>query len=125
MNRPALYHQFNDLQKSISEKVLEKFARKIQWRYDGQDTLIDIGTATGSVLMELVKPLMPKTFRHIVGVDIAADAIAFAENYYKSPKKCEFRLMDIGMDTPLPDDLKGQFDHVTSFNCLQWVHNQE
>ncbi|XP_075150095.1 juvenile hormone acid O-methyltransferase-like [Haematobia irritans] len=124
MHRPVLYHQNNAIQKSITEKVFEQYGHRIQWRFNGMDSLIDVGTGTGNVLVEIIKPHMPKAYRRLVGIDVASDAIAFAKAYYRSQKKCEFQTLDIGMTEELPEDLKGKFDHVTSFNCLHWVQNQ-
>ncbi|XP_005184548.1 juvenile hormone acid O-methyltransferase [Musca domestica] len=125
MNRPAQYHQHNEVQRYIADKVWSKYSKWLQWRHDGQDTLLDVGTGTGNVLMEIVKPRIAKTYRKIVGTDVAPEVIEFAQNYYRSPKKCEFRVLNICTEQPLPHDLLGQFDHVTSFNCLHWLKNQE
>ncbi|XP_013113385.2 juvenile hormone acid O-methyltransferase [Stomoxys calcitrans] len=124
MHRPVLYHQHNAIQKSIAEKVISKYAKWMQWRNDGLDSLIDVGTGTGNVLMEIVKPHISKAYRRVVGIDMASDAIAFAKTYYKSQRKVEFKILDIGTENELPADLIGQFDHVTSFNCLHWINNQ-
>lgn len=124
MNDPKLYSQVNALQRRDTAEVIAEFAPKLKWRSDGLDTLIDVGSGPGDVLMELFYPKIPKTFQRLVCSDVNANMVQYAQQTYRHIEKSEYRILDIAMKEELPDDLKGQFDHVTSFYCLQFVKNQ-
>uniref|UniRef100_A0A1A9VS52 Methyltransf_12 domain-containing protein n=1 Tax=Glossina austeni TaxID=7395 RepID=A0A1A9VS52_GLOAU len=124
MNQPALYHRANVVQRYEAEVVLKKYSNIFQWRLDGQDSLIDIGSGSGDVLKDFIYPLMPRNFARLVGSDISSIMCNYARQIFKAEPRCDFRVLDIATGEKLPDDLKGQFDHVTSFYCLHWVQNQ-
>ncbi|KAI9586407.1 juvenile hormone acid O-methyltransferase-like [Glossina fuscipes] len=124
MDQPALYHRANLLQRHDAEVVLKKYSNIFQWRLDGQDSLIDIGSGSGDVLKDFVYPLMPCNFARLVGSDISSNMCNYARQIFKHEPRCDFRVLDIATEEKLPYDLKGQFDHVTSFYCLHWVQNQ-
>lgn len=124
MNQACLYHRANEVQRHDAEEIIEEYSDIIEWRYDGSDTLLDVGSGSGDVLMDFIYPSMPKTFDRVVGSDISVKMVRFAQNCYRSYPQCAFKLLDIATDGDLPQDLQGAFDHVTSFYCLHWIQNQ-
>uniref|UniRef100_A0A1A9WKH5 Methyltransf_25 domain-containing protein n=1 Tax=Glossina brevipalpis TaxID=37001 RepID=A0A1A9WKH5_9MUSC len=124
MNQPALYHRADCAQRYSVEQILKKYSKLLQWRSDGMDTLIDIGTGSGDVLKDFIYPLMPRKFDRLMGSDISTKMCNYAHEIFKSEPRCEFTVLDIATEEELPIDLKGQFDHITSFYCLSWVQNQ-
>ncbi|XP_059221676.1 juvenile hormone acid O-methyltransferase-like [Stomoxys calcitrans] len=123
MNLPALYHKSHlDLKKDVGQ-IIREYSSKWRWRLDGADTLIDVGSGPGDVLIDHIYPLMPTNFTKIIGSDISADMVDYAQKFYHFVEKCEFLTLDIGSPKPLPEGLQGQFDHVTSMLCLHWVQN--
>lgn len=124
MNNPKLYRQANALQRQDASEIIEEYFPKLKWHPDGLDSLIDVGSASGDVLMELIYPRMPVASQRIVCSDICAKMVEFARVSYQHLAKSEFRILDIATQLDLPRDLYGQFDHVTSFYCLQLVKDQ-
>ncbi|XP_073822305.1 juvenile hormone acid methyltransferase [Musca autumnalis] len=124
MNQACLYHRANAVQRYDAEQIIQEYAEKFEWRHDGLDCLLDVGTGSGDVLMDFIYPIMPKQFSRVVGSDISRKMVQFARTCYSSEKQCSFRVLDIGTKENLPEDLVGSFDHVTSFYCLHWIQNQ-
>ncbi|XP_061389669.1 juvenile hormone acid O-methyltransferase-like, partial [Musca vetustissima] len=108
MNNPDLYHEANEVQRHDSAEIFREYFKQFQWRYDGQDSLIDIGSGSGNVLMDLIYPNMPKNFERIVCSDINPNMVDYARQQYGQLKKVEFRVLDIAARQNLPRDLKHQ-----------------
>lgn len=124
MNQASLYQRANEVQRRDAKQILSEYASMIQWRYDGNDSLLDVGTGSGDVLMDFIYPLMPRQFKRLVGTDVSRKMVDFARKNYLNYDNCEFYTLDIGSEELLPKNFHGQFDHVTSFYCLHWVQNQ-
>lgn len=124
MNQACLYQRANEVQRYDAEEILQEYAEKFEWRHDGLDCLLDVGTGSGDVLMDFIYPIMPKQFQSVVGSDVSRKMMQFAEKCYSREKQCSFRVLDIATKDKLPEDMVGRFDHVTSFYCLHWIQNQ-
>lgn len=124
MNQACLYHRANQVQRHDAEQIIKEYFNRLQWRLDGCDSLLDVGSGSGDVLMDFIYTIMPVKFDRIVGSDISPKMINYAKKCYNLQKKCEFRVLDISTDWGVPNDMKEQFDHVTSFYCLHWIQNQ-
>uniref|UniRef100_A0A1I8NP59 Methyltransferase type 12 domain-containing protein n=1 Tax=Stomoxys calcitrans TaxID=35570 RepID=A0A1I8NP59_STOCA len=123
MNNPELYISANDVQRHDADVVVKKFSSKMQWHPKGEDTLIDLGSGSGDVLMDIVYPRIPKNFQRIVCTDVNPTMISYARQKFGHVKGVEFETLDMATDT-LPEQLKGQFDHVTSFYALMYARTQ-
>lgn len=124
MADPQLYYEAHELQRKDAEDIIDEYFPRIQWRTDGLDTLIDVGSGPGDVLMDLIYPRMPSNFQRIVCSDIKQSMVEFATSKYQHLEKIDFKVLDIETHSDLSSDLKGQFDHVTSFYCLIVVQDQ-
>lgn len=122
MNQASLYQRANQVQRHDAKLILDEYSSILQWRSDGQDSLLDVGSGSGNVLMDFVYPLLPKSYEQIVGTDISSKMVGYANNCYQRYARTQFQVLDIGCER-LPDQLRGRFDHVTSFYCLHWVQN--
>ncbi|KAH8404895.1 hypothetical protein KR222_009320 [Zaprionus bogoriensis] len=122
MNQASLYQRANQVQRHDAKLILDEFASTLQWRSDEQDSLLDVGSGSGNVLMDFVYPLLPKSYEQLVGTDISTKMVNYANKCYQRYARTEFQVLDIGAKQ-LPNQLKGRFDHVTSFYCLHWVQN--
>ncbi|ALC40009.1 jhamt [Drosophila busckii] len=122
MNQASLYQRANQVQRHDAKLILDEYANILQWRADGQDTLLDVGSGSGNVLMDFVHPLLPKDYSQLVGTDISSKMVGYANKCYHLYERTKFRVLDIGCQQ-LPAELQGRFDHVTSFYCLHWVQN--
>lgn len=122
MNQASLYQRANLVQRHDAKLILDEFASKLQWRSDEQDSLLDVGSGSGNVLMDFVYPLLPKRYDQLIGTDISTKMVSYANKCYQRYARTEFQVLDIGAKH-LPDQFRGRFDHVTSFYCLHWVQN--
>lgn len=119
---PQNYAASSVIQKNVAKNVLTEFGLKLKWK--GQDTLLDIGCGPGNVTVDLVIPIMPKTYKRVVGVDVGDASIEYArETYCRDYKNLEFYVADITKLQEL-DPFEGKFDHVVSFGCLQWIKDE-
>ncbi|XP_005179568.1 juvenile hormone acid O-methyltransferase-like [Musca domestica] len=123
MNHPDWYDKANAAQRHDSSEIFREYYKQFQWRYDGRDSLIDVGSGSGDVLMDFVYPCVPWNFQRLVCSDINSIMVDYAKRKYGQLAKVEFKVLDIGTCKELPKDLKHQFDHVTSFYTLMWVQN--
>lgn len=124
MNQASLYHRASAVQRRDSKQIFQEYMKVMQWRADGRDTLIDIGSGSGNVLMEFIYPMLPAQFDAVLATDISERMIDFARKNYGDFERSHFEVLDITCPQ-LPQQLYGQFDHVTSFYCLHWVQNQK
>jgi len=109
------------VQRHDAKLILDEFASTLQWRSDGEDALLDVGSGSGNVLMDFVRPLLPIRGQ-LVGTDISSQMVGYASKHYQREERTRFQVLDIGCEQ-LPEELSGRFDHVTSFYCLHWVQN--
>nr|XP_016927888.1 juvenile hormone acid O-methyltransferase [Drosophila suzukii] len=121
MNQASLYQHANQVQRHDAKLILDEFASTLQWRSDGEDALLDVGSGSGNVLMDFVRPLLPIRGQ-LVGTDISSQMVGYASKHYQREERTRFQVLDIGCEQ-LPEELSGRFDHVTSFYCLHWVQN--
>lgn len=125
MNDADLYAKSNDFQKVTTTKVLNEFSHLLQWHKDGCDSILDVGCGTGDVTMELILPLLPRSFSRLLGCDISNEMINYARKHYGSNPKVIFDKLDISGNVDEFLSKFGSSDHVVSFFCLHWVRNQE
>lgn len=123
MHKPDLYKHSNELQRRAAKETIDEFSNLLQWREDGRDSLLDIGTGTGDVLMDFLLPILPVNFQRLVGSDSSKEMVEYARQHYAHPK-VSFEHFDIENEH---DGFRNAepFDHITSFDCMQWIHNQE
>ncbi|XP_075152631.1 juvenile hormone acid O-methyltransferase-like [Haematobia irritans] len=123
MDSPGLYNRANLFQRRDSLELIEEYFPKLQWRLDGQDSVIDVGSGCGNVLFTLVHPHLPKNYKRLVFSDLNPNMVNFAQKTYNTFERVEYRVLDIGSEGSVKDDLQGQFDHLTSFFALHWPRN--
>ncbi|XP_055855264.1 juvenile hormone acid O-methyltransferase isoform X2 [Episyrphus balteatus] len=123
MNQAKLYLRANNVQRHDAQQIIQEFSNVFQWRLDGKDSLLDVGSGSGDVLMDFLYPVVPKDFKKIVASDISSKMVRHGKKTYSHIDNVDFKVLDIGTET-LPKEFINEFDHVTSFYCLHWVQNQ-
>lgn len=136
MQNAELYARANGLQRRDTKYIIDNYVRRLfRWRSDGHESLLDIGCGSGDVTIDLVLPLLSAvTYRRLVGVDLEPSMLRFARNALAQQPdvRVAFELLDIGRPLRANELLQGglcdwrteSFDHITSFFCLHWVHDQ-
>ncbi|GJQ65554.1 putative juvenile hormone acid methyltransferase activity protein [Trypoxylus dichotomus] len=122
MNEASLYSQNNILQRHDALFVLKRYAKLIKWKYDVEETILDVGCADGNVTVDILLPFLPENVENIVGVDISKEMIEFAKKKYYSNERITFIQGDIGSKKTLEEF--EAYDHIFSFFCLHWIQNQ-
>lgn len=120
MNHPEWYHRANDVQRYDAECIMAEYAPKLQWLPHGGDSLIDLGSGSGDVFFDFIYPQMPENFQRMVCSDISAKMVNFTRKQYGHFKGVEFKVFDMGSERGVPLNMKGQFDHVTSFYAMMY-----
>ncbi len=126
LDKAKSYNETNCLQRKDADDTFTEQANKIKWLTNGGDSILHIGSRSGDVLFDYVFPILPKTFKRIVGVDNSEAMISYATESFRHPKLI-FDRADI-IDPKDIDKLlhkHGQFDHVISLCSLHWVMDQE
>lgn len=124
MNRAALYQRSNGLQRRDAKLVIDNFAQYMQWRPDGQDSLLDIGCGSGDVTIDYILPMLPRNFSRLVGIDLSEPMVRHAREQYPHPN-IDFHTLDFDGDIEKYISNTEPFDHITSFYCLHWLQNQQ
>lgn len=106
----------------MNKQIIDEFSPKFKWRPNGHDSLLDIGCGPGDVTADLILPMLPQEFSRLVCSDISEQMVSVARKTVQSPKAA-FEVLDIGC--PMDESVwTTPFDHITSFFCLHWVHDQ-
>ena len=75
MNEANLNSRTNNMQRRDAKQIIEEFSNILQWRLDGKDSFLDVGSGSGDVLMDLLYPIVPKDFSKFFGSDILSKIV--------------------------------------------------
>ncbi|XP_013111203.2 juvenile hormone acid O-methyltransferase-like [Stomoxys calcitrans] len=121
MHSPLEYRKAHQAQREDASQLIEECLPKLKWRFDGHDTLIDVGSSSGDILFDFIYPIMPKNFTRVVCTDVNPKMVKYAKEIYGTYAKTEFRTLNIECQEGVGEQFKGRFDHVTSFYALHWT----
>lgn len=126
MNDGVLYASFNSAQRFDANCAINEFADFFAWRFDGSDTLLDVGCGPGDVLRDFVIPVVPKNLTKVIGIDISCEMVACARNLLKNLEFVDFLQLDISESSDVCRKVLGdvQFSNITSFYCQHWIQDQ-
>ncbi|XP_048505818.1 juvenile hormone acid O-methyltransferase-like isoform X1 [Athalia rosae] len=118
MHQPEIYTTANNLQRQDAADVIEEFEDDLA---EISSRCLDAGTGPGDVVVDFLLPKLNPTAT-VVCSDISEPMVNFGKERYKDNSRLSFLKLDI--ETPnLPSTLVGQFDHVTSFYCINWCQD--
>ncbi|XP_028033988.1 juvenile hormone acid O-methyltransferase-like [Bombyx mandarina] len=121
MNDDAeLYENSNSIPRQDAADTLNEYSSRLNWKETGE-SILDIGSGDGSVT-DILRSYLPTSRKILLGCDINERMVKHAEERYGN-KTTAFTVLNIEGD--IPDEMKGQFDHVFSFYTLHWIRNQE
>ncbi|XP_059608768.1 juvenile hormone acid O-methyltransferase-like [Phlebotomus argentipes] len=120
------YFEGNNFTFTLTRNILDEFFDWIEWRKDGKDSLLDIGSGPGNTLREIFYPRLSSNFSRLVLSDISEPMVELQKREFEGIERVSCEVLDIGVeiDGNLARKL-GTFDHVTSFFCLMWIKDQQ
>jgi methylase of polypeptide subunit release factors len=122
MNEAKLYASCHGLQARDATKVLSEYINRMSWKTG--DRVLDLGCGTGSVTTQVLMPRLPADFGLLIGADISADMIQFANKNY-AHSKLSFTQFDLAKNIDYTSQLRQSgFDKIFSFFCLHWIPDQ-
>ena len=106
------YARISALQKVMADEALALVELK------GSERVLDVGCGDGKITVEIAARVPCGS---VVGIDPSAKMIAFATSHWADThSNMRFEVADARL---LP--FREEFDHVTSFNALHWIPEQE
>ncbi|XP_044752510.1 juvenile hormone acid O-methyltransferase-like isoform X1 [Coccinella septempunctata] len=111
----AIYHL------SCIEKIYKTYFNKLNIPKNGSLSVMDIGCGSGSILFDILHPLLPKNCNEIIATDIDECMIKYCEKINKE-KNISFLQMDIATNE-LSEALENRFDAIFSSFCFMYVTN--
>lgn len=125
MNKAALYCQSNQFQKRDAHEALQEFIDTIKWRPDECDSVLDAGCGAADVTVDVLMPILPLTFRRLIGVDISTEVLDYARNTQIHPR-LSFEQFDLCTDLEQQSlSTVEPFDHIFSFHTFHTIPNRE
>ncbi|KAL1489692.1 hypothetical protein ABEB36_013632 [Hypothenemus hampei] len=124
MDDPKLYSTSSCLQTAANIYVINNYFNLIRWKNgDDNETVLDVGCGEGFTTTEILLPKLPKSVSKLEATDMNEKMIKVAKKKYKNTKRIEFFKLDIN-DRDTCDQFSCKFDHIFSFFCFHWIHDQ-
>uniref|UniRef100_A0A1B0CLK5 Putative juvenile hormone acid methyl transferase n=1 Tax=Lutzomyia longipalpis TaxID=7200 RepID=A0A1B0CLK5_LUTLO len=120
------YKKANNFNVKFTKVLMNEFSQWINWRADGRDSVLDVGSGPGNTVRESICPLLPSNFTRLVLSDISPQMVELQRKEFSGFERVSCEVLDIGSE--ISDEMKKKlstFDHVTSFFCLMWVADQQ
>ncbi|GAB0099158.1 hypothetical protein DMENIID0001_150040 [Sergentomyia squamirostris] len=120
------YVRANNFTSDYAKILMDEFGDWINWRKGGEDAVLDIGSGPGRAVREALLPHLPGTYSRVVCSDICPEMVERQRREFEADDRISGEVIDISVK--FQNDLIariGTFDHVTSFFCLHWVHDQQ
>ncbi|XP_055692271.1 juvenile hormone acid O-methyltransferase-like [Lutzomyia longipalpis] len=120
------YKKANNFHVKFTKVLMNEFSGWLNWRADGRDSVLDVGSGPGNTVRESIYPLLPPNFTRLVLSDISPQMVELQRKEFSGFERVSCEVIDIGSE--ISDEMKkklGNFDHVTSFFCLMWVADQQ
>ncbi|MCW8469899.1 methyltransferase domain-containing protein [Fluoribacter gormanii] len=108
---PNKYSRNNALQYNFAMKLLSKIS------FNNKSRVLDVGCGDGVITNEIAEIVHEGC---VIGTDISEQMIEFASKKYVGQYNLRFLVMDASKNI-----FRGQFDVITSFNCLHWIKDQQ
>ncbi|KAF5297623.1 hypothetical protein FQR65_LT09950 [Abscondita terminalis] len=123
MHQPENFQVLYNGLKNVTQRILDKHHKRIQWKEGKLATVVDIGSASGETTKNILYPYIKENLKMLVGVEISHDMVKFANDHYSS-SKLQFHQGDVQSEE-FVNSYRNAFDHVFSFWCLHWVNDKK
>uniref|UniRef100_A0A1Y1LYR9 Methyltransferase domain-containing protein n=2 Tax=Photinus pyralis TaxID=7054 RepID=A0A1Y1LYR9_PHOPY len=118
MKHPAWFMRFNFQTQREFLYMKTKYLSCLNFKEDCQ--VLDIGCGPGDITRYGLLPLLPKTAKKLVGIDLSSQMVDFAKKFHQDDDRVSFQQLDICTDS-IPPHFHNCFDHAFSFYCLHYV----
>jgi ubiquinone/menaquinone biosynthesis C-methylase UbiE len=126
MNDAKLYADSNDLQRRDAKDLINEFKHFFANIQNAK--ILDIGTGTGDVFVEILLPSLKYKPIQVIGTDKSQEMIRFSSEKCRSESiQLIFKELNIESDFLNDETLEWKiesFDLITSFYCQQWIQDQ-
>ncbi|GAB0090889.1 Methyltransf_12 domain-containing protein [Sergentomyia squamirostris] len=123
---PDQYNKFSKIRENHSSTYIPKYKHWIQWNPKGKDTILDIGSQTGTLTKDFIYPLLPGTFSKLVLSDRSQKMVDHAKKLFEGDSKVSCEILDISRELDEKEKNKlGSFDHIFSQYHLAWLPNHQ
>ncbi|KAF5285392.1 hypothetical protein FQR65_LT13244 [Abscondita terminalis] len=123
MHQPENFQVLYNGLKNVTQRILDKHHKRIQWKEGKLATVVDIGSASGETTKNILYPYIEENLKMLVGIDVSHDMIKFANDHYSS-SKLQFHQGDVQSEE-FVNTYRNAFDHVFSFWCLHWINDKK
>ncbi|XP_031334754.1 juvenile hormone acid O-methyltransferase-like [Photinus pyralis] len=124
MNKPALYSKHaSPAIFDYYQNVMENYFPLIRHGTNGTSDkfILDIGCGPGETTHDVILPYVDKEINTIIGVDISASMIDFAQKTYGNER---IRFQEVDVAGSLPEEFVERFDYIVSFMAFHWIPDQ-
>ncbi|KYN35469.1 Putative methyltransferase 235L [Trachymyrmex septentrionalis] len=118
MENPKIYREFDKVQKIRISSIIEEFGEDLM---NIRGKCMDIGCGPGDITKDFLLPSLDSNAQ-IIGTDISESMIKYANETFSDKKQLQFEILDIEIKN-LPKKYISEFDHIFSFQTLQWCKN--
>lgn len=118
MHKVNLYQQNNSVQVRDALLFLNENNHRFRWKKENR--VLDIGSGDGYVT-NILKDFILCNFI-LLGSDLNENMVKYANEHHRD-EQTSFTVLDIASE--LPEEMKGNFDHIFSFYTLHWVKDQK
>ncbi|KAK5640794.1 hypothetical protein RI129_009341 [Pyrocoelia pectoralis] len=101
--------------------VTERYFNMLEFK--DNCTVLDVGCGPGNTTSEGLLPLLPKSTKLLIGVDISEVLLKYAKEYHQKDGRVRYRHLDIAASR-VPSEFLEFFDNIFSFYVLHFVSNQ-
>ncbi|KAG5321873.1 JHAMT methyltransferase, partial [Pseudoatta argentina] len=118
MENPRIYSECDKVQKNRISSIIEEFSEDL---INIRGKCMDIGCGPGDITKNFLLPSLDSNAQ-IIGTDISENMIKYANKTFGDKKRLQFKILDIETKN-LPKEYISEFDHIFSFQTLQWCKN--
>nr|XP_023021175.1 juvenile hormone acid O-methyltransferase-like [Leptinotarsa decemlineata] len=115
-----VYGKRHSLQRREVSHALNKYFHLLSWKCG--EKILEISPGDGTLTMDLLIPLLPKNFKHYIGINYIEGVTAVAQANFPNDKYPKITFVNCDIQEEFPG-YSNEFDHVFALLCLHWMWN--